>query len=76
MREFCAGHGCSPGSSGRKWQGGGGHTFEGSPSSPMFSGSLGSVCSDLDCARVVTQQWPMQSGGQHAFLLVLQGVLG
>ena len=46
------------------------------PSSPMFSGSLGSVCSDLDCARVVTQQWPMKSGGQHAFLLVLQGVLG
>ena len=43
MREFCAGHGCSPGSSGRQWQGGGGNTFEGSPSSPMFSGSLGSV---------------------------------
>jgi hypothetical protein len=32
---------------------------------------------DLFCyARVVTQHWPMQSGGQHAFLLVLQGVLG
>ena len=43
MREFSAGHGCSPGSSGRQWQGGGGNTFEGSPSSPMFSGSLGSV---------------------------------
>jgi hypothetical protein len=43
VREFSAGHGCSPGSSGRQWQGGGGNTFEGSPSSPMFSGSLGSV---------------------------------
>ena len=43
MRDFCAGHACSPGSSGRQWQGGSGHTFEGSPSSPMFSGSLGSI---------------------------------
>ena len=43
MREFCAGHACSPESSGRQWQGGGGNTFEGSPSSPMFSRFLGSV---------------------------------
>ena len=43
MREFCAGHACSPESSGRKLQGGGGHTFEGSLSSPLSSGSLGSV---------------------------------
>ena len=49
MRDFCAGHGCSPGSSGRQWQAGGGHTFEGSPSSPMFSGSLGSVLLRARC---------------------------
>ena len=67
MREFCAGHGCSPGSSGRKWQGGGGHTFEGSPSSPMFSGSLGSVCSDLDCARVVTSNGLCNRAGNMLF---------
>ena len=29
MRDFCAGHACSPGSSGRQWQGGSGHTFGG-----------------------------------------------
>ena len=43
MRDLCAGHACSPGSSDRQWQGGSGHTFEGSLSSRMFSGSLGSV---------------------------------
>jgi hypothetical protein len=43
VREFCAGHACSPESSVRQWQGGGGHTFEGSLSSPLSSGSLGSV---------------------------------
>jgi hypothetical protein len=43
VREFCAGHACSPESSGRRLQGGGGHTFEGSLSSSLSSGSLGSV---------------------------------
>ena len=47
MREFCVGHACSPGSSGRQWQGGGGNTFEGSLSSRMSSGFLGSVLLNL-----------------------------
>jgi hypothetical protein len=63
VREFCAGHACSPESSGRKLQGGGGHTFEGSLSSPLSSGSLGSVL--LPPAAVPVFCW----GGGRGFFV-------